>query len=386
MSTAEPSAAIAGLGLTETGKVYGRTAADFAAEAVRLAAADAGIGLSEVDGLLVSTGMRGGVSLELQRDLGLRDLQLLVQMQAFGATAGAMVQLACMAVHSGQADVVACVFADAPLSKDKSAGAAYTATPGSGWKSVLGAAGVTNPTQKYALAARRHMLRYGTTEGDFAQIAVAQRESAMLNPLAQMRTPLTVADHRNSRVIADPFHLFDCCLVSNGGAAVIVTSAARAADIAQPAVHVLGWGQGHPGTLQLRDENFGLVTGAAQSGARALAMAGLAVEDVDVFEIYDCYTYTVLVTLEDYGLCPKGEGGRFVADGTLGPGGKVAVNTGGGQLSSYYLWGMTPLTEAVIQARGQGEARQADDHDVVLVSGNGGVLDHHSSLVLGGAR
>ncbi|AJE80397.1 hypothetical protein SLNWT_0021 [Streptomyces albus] len=386
MRPPEPGAAIAGLGLTATGKVYGRTATDFAAEAVRLAAADAGLALRDIDGLLISTGMRGDISLELQRDLGLRDLGLLAQMQAFGATAGAMVQLACMAVRAGQADAVACVFADAPLKEDKRAGAAYTRTPGSGWKSVLGAAGLTTPTQKYALAARRHMLRYGTTEDHFAEVAVAQRESALLNPLAQMRTPLTPSEHHASRVIADPFRLYDCCLVSNGGAAVIVTGAGHAADLAQPAVHVLGWGQGHPGTLQLRDDDFGLVTGAARSGARALAMAGLKVADVDVFEIYDCYTYTVLVTLEDYGLCPKGQGGDFVAGGALRPGGSLAVNTGGGQLSSYYLWGMTPLTEAVVQARGHGGARQAAGHDVVMVSGNGGILDHHSTLVLGASR
>jgi acetyl-CoA acetyltransferase len=112
-------------------------------------------------------------------------------------------------------------------------------------------------------------------------------------------------------------------------------------------------------------------------------MAGVTVADVSVVQLYDCYTFTVLVTLEDYGFCPKGEGGPFAASGVLGPGGKLLLNTGGGQLSGYYMWGMTPLSEAVIQARGQGGARQASTHDVVLVSGNGGVLDHHATLVLG---
>ncbi len=111
-------------------------------------------------------------------------------------------------------------------------------------------------------------------------------------------------------------------------------------------------------------------------------MAGVTVDDVDLLELYDCYTFTVLVTLEDYGFCAKGEGGKFVANGRTGPGGELPVNTGGGQLSSYYLWGMTPLTEAVIQARGQGGGRQVDNHDVILVSGNGGILDHHSTLIL----
>ena len=149
---------------------------------------------------------------------------------------------------------------------------------------------------------------------------------------------------------------------------------------------VLGWAQSHPGRFQRRDENFGLVTGAAQAGPAALAMAGVKLSDIDVVQLYDCYTYTVLVTLEDYGFCGKGEGGPFAESGVLGPNGSLKLNTGGGELSAYYMWGMTPLSEAVIQARGQGGERQAARHELVLVSGNGGVLDHHSTLVLGGGR
>lgn len=127
-------------------------------------------------------------------------------------------------------------------------------------------------------------------------------------------------------------------------------------------------------------------TGAAIAGPTALRMAGATVADVDMLQLYDCYTFTVLITLEDYGFCAKGEGGKFVADGQTGPGGRLTVNTGGGQLTSYYLWGMTPLTEAVIQGRGQAGQRQVDTHDLIMVSGNGGILDHHSTLVLGGNR
>ena len=135
---------------------------------------------------------------------------------------------------------------------------------------------------------------------------------------------------------------------------MIVTTAERAAALAQPPVHVLGWAQAHPGHYLRRNPDFGLVTGAASAGPAALAMAGSALADVDVLELYDCYTFTVLVTLEDYGFCAKGEGGPFAASGVLGPGGKLRLNTGGGQLSGYYMWGMTPLSEGVIQARGQG--------------------------------
>jgi acetyl-CoA acetyltransferase len=214
---------------------------------------------------------------------------------------------------------------------------------------------------------------------------VAQRDWAVMNPWAQLRAPVTIEDYLASRWIAEPFHLLDCCLVSNGGIAVIVTSADRAAALRQPPVYVRGWAQAHPGHSGRRFDGFGLVSGAATAGPAALRMADVELADIDVVELYDCYTYTVLVTLEDYGFCGKGEGGPFVASGVLGPEGKLKVNTGGGQLSSYYMWGMTPLSEAVIQARGQAGERQVPDHALVLVSGNGGVLDHHSTLVLAAA-
>ena len=379
---------IAGLGMTEIGRVYGRTAAQFAANAVRLAAADAGLALGDLDGLLVSAGSTGGVHLGLQRDLGLPDLKLLTRMQAYGSTAAAMVQFASMAIQAGMAGVVACVWADDPLRPGSSAAAAYgrTARVPAGWPGLVGASGILGPNPMYALAARRHMAKYGTYNEDLGSIAIAQRDWAALNPLAQLREPITMADYLAARWIAEPFRLLDCCLVSNGGAAVIVTAADRAASLAQPPVHVLGWAQRHPGHLLRRDDDFGLVSGAARAGPAALAMAGVTLADIDVAELYDCYTYTVLITLEDYGFCAKGEGGPFVSSGVLGPGGTLKVNTGGGQLSGYYLWGMTPLSEGIIQARGQGGDRQAAAHDLVLVSGNGGVLDHHATLVLGTSR
>ena len=374
---------IAGLGMTALGKIYGRTSAQFAADAVRLAVADAGLELRDVDGLLTSSGVTGGISIGLQRDLGLTDLRLLSHMQAYGSTAGAMVQVASMAVLSGMANVVACVFADSPLQPERSAGAVYGSWRApAGWWGMLGASGIIGANPMYALAARRHMERFRTTSEQLGHIAVAQRDWAVFNPAAQLRDPITLADHQASRWIVEPFHLLDCCLVSNGGIAVIVTTADRAGSLAQPPVHVLGWAQSHPGRHMRRDPDFGLVSGAATAGPAALAMAGREVADVDVIELYDCYTFTVLLTLEDYGFCPKGEGGPFVASGVLGPRGKLPLNTGGGQLSGYYMWGMTPLSEAIIQARGHGGARQSAAHDTVLVSGNGGVLEHHSTLVL----
>src|SRR6266536_2929598 len=165
-----------------------------------------------------------------------------------------------------------------------------------------------------------------------------------------------------------------------------VQTCALPISLRQPPVQVLGWGQAHPGTLWQRGSDFGLVTGAALSGPAALKMAGLAPADIDLREIYDCYTYTVLVTLEDYGFCGKGEAGELAASGALAPGGALPTNTGGGQLSAYYLWGMTPLMEAVTQVRGQAGARQTARHDTAIVSGNGGLLDHHATLVMGAIR
>jgi len=387
------TAAIAGLGLTELGKVYGRTPRRLAAEAVRLAAADAGLEPGDLDGLLICPGIAGSVlDVGLAQILGLRDLRLLSVINAYGASAGAAVQLAALAIISGSASAVACVFADTPLSAGTPAGATFGLRAGSGpvaarpqWQGLAGLSagfGYRTVTAEFALAARRHMACYGTTSEQFGAVAVAQLAWAAGNPRAQLRDPLTIAEHQDSRWSVEPLHLLDCCLVSNGSIAVVLTSADRAAGLRRRPVHVWGWGQGHPGHQLERGSEFGLRTGAVTAGRAALGMAGIGAGDVTMAQIYDCYTYTVVVTLEDYGFCAKGEGGPFAASGALAPGGSLPVNTGGGQLSSYYMWGFTTLSEAVIQARGDGGARQAPARDVILVSGNGGILAHHATLIL----
>ena len=385
-------AAITGLGMTSLGRVYGLSPRRLAASAVRLAAADAGMELSDVDGLLICPGISGGLDVGLAGLLGLRDLALLAVVNSFGASAATAVQVAAQAVITGTARAVACVFADTPLREGMPAGSAF-GSPG-------GPAGTAGPLQRhglgglaagygfrsvtvyYALATRRHMERFGTTSEHLGAIAVAQRQWAAGNPRAQYRDPITLADHQRSRWVAEPLHLLDCSVVSNGAIAVIVTSADTAASGRRPPVHIWGWGQGHPGQPMANGSEFGLVTGAVQAGRAAMGMAGVGPADVTMCQIYDCYTYTVLVTLEDYGLCAKGEGGPFAASGALAPGGSLPVNTGGGQLSAYYMWGFTPLSEAIVQARGDGGDRQSAATDVILVSGNGGILGHHGTLVV----
>jgi len=382
-------AAITGLGISEMGRVYGHDAQHFAAEAIQRAVADAGLRREQIDGLLVNPGVTplggmGGVG--LQNYLGLTHLRLLSSMNVGGATANVMVQYAALSVTHGLANHVVCVFADAPLREGRGGGAAYAgmgrSTRPTGMGGLYAAFGVAGINAHYALAARRHMAMYGTTNDHLGAIAVAERQWAAMNPIAEHRDAITLDDYRSSRWVAEPLHLLDCCLVSNGGVAVIVSRADEASDLRQPAAYIWGMGQGHPGDMRRAGWDVETETGAPMSKEKAFGMAGIGIEDINVVQAYDCYTYTVLVTLEDYGFCKKGEGGSFVADGKLGPGGALPTNTGGGQLSAYYMWGMTPLSEGVIQARGQGGERQVANHDVVLVTGNGGILDHHSTLVL----
>ncbi len=233
----------------------------------------------------------------------------------------------------------------------------------------------------YALAAQRHMDLYGTTQSHFAEIAIGQRKWAAMNPAATKTEPLDRATYDASPWVVEPFHVLDCCLVSNGAVAVIVTSAERARDMRQPPVYVRGFAQAHGHDAGRTNQDPAIHTPAARSAPRALVMADATLADVTQCQIYDCYTYTVIATLEDYGFCKKGEGGPFVADGKLAPGGSLPTNTGGGELSSYYMWGMTPIAEAVIQGRGHGGRRQAKN-DLILVSGNGGVLNYHATLAL----
>ena len=373
--------AVCGLGITEMGRVY-RSASDLAAEAVLLALEDAGLDKSELDGLLINAGITRSVDLQLHIALGLTELNLLSFIQGYGSSAGQMIQYASMAIANGLADTVACVFADAPLQEGQRTGASYSGGRGSdALGSLQSLYGFMGAIPRFALASQRHMSLYGTTSDQLGQIAISQREWAAHNERATKREPLDLAGYHNSPWVVEPFHVLDCCLVSNGGVCVIVTSAERARNLKQPPVYVRGFAQAHQHDTGRADNDYAVNGPGARCAPKALAMAGASLDDVTQCQLYDCYTYTVLDTLEDYGFCKKGEGGPFVEDGKLGPGGSLPTNTGGGELSSYYMWGMTPVSEAVIQGRGQGGARQAPN-DLIICSGNGGMLNYHSTLVL----
>jgi acetyl-CoA acetyltransferase len=387
----QAKSAIVGLGITEMGKVYGRSANSFALEAIRLALEDAGLAKDQLDGLLINAGVSNGISLSLQNAGGFRNLRLLNHMNAAGSTAIQMVMYASLAVREGMANYVACVFADVPLqAPGQSSGAAYggaaarAARPDGipGWAGLNAHYGYFGVNIGYAMAARRHMALYGTTSEQLGAIAVAERQWAAMNPKAQMRDPITIEDHQASRWIVEPLHLLDCCLVSNGAVAVIVTSVERARDLRSQPAYVIAMAQGHPGDSRRVGDPHETQTGAVIARESLYGQLGITAKDIGVCSLYDCYTYTVLVTLEDYGFCGKGEGGAFVEDGRLGPGGSLPTNTGGGELSAFYMWGMTPLSEGVIQARGSGGDRQVANNDLVLVTGNGGILDYHGGMIL----
>jgi len=240
----------------------------------------------------------------------------------------------------------------------------------------------------YALLARAHMEKYGTTPEQMAAVAVSCRRHAALNPGAQMRELISIEDVLNSRLIADPLHLLDCSLVSDGGAAIILTSAERAGDFPHQPVFILGAGEGH--SHEHISQAHSLTTSAAvESGERAFAMAGLGPRDIDVAQLYDCFTPVVLIELEDLGFCRKGEAGAFVEAGETGLDGSLPMNTNGGLLSYCHSGNpgsMFALTEAVAQLRRQAGARQVANAETALVHGQGGIMSSHATLILGRER
>ena len=237
----------------------------------------------------------------------------------------------------------------------------------------------------YALIAQAHMSQFGTTEAQFAEVAVAARRHAELNPAAQMRDPITVDDVLSSRLIADPLHLLDCSLVSDGGTAIVLASAEKAKDFQYAPIYLLGVGEGH--SHEHISQAKSLTTSAAkESGDRAYKMAGLSSIDIDFAQLYDCFTPTVIVELEDLGFCSKGEGGAFVEGNQLGPRGDLPVNTHGGLLSHSHSGNpgsLFAVTETIQQLRGGLGDRQVLGAEIGLVHGQGGIMSSHTTLIFG---
>lgn len=347
------------------------------------ALADAGISWDEVDGY-ASAGFFPMHAVQLCEYFGLSP-SYLDETNTGGSSFEVLVEHAAHAVDRGHAEVVLITYGSVQLSQmGRRLGTGGSGPPPVGPAAADAVWGNTL-VGNYALAAARHQHDYGTTQEQLAEIAVTMRDHATVNPLAQYRDPITVGDVVNSRLVADPLHMLDCCVISDGGAACVVTSNERARDLRKPPAHILGAAHAlthHLNISQMPDINL---TAAAQSGPLALKRAGVSLADVDVLQLYDSFTITVLLTLEDLGFCAKGEGGAFVEGGRLRWDGPLPTNTDGGGLSSCHpgMRGMFLIVEAVRQLRGEGTARQVAKADIALVHGTGGMLSTGATLILG---
>jgi len=367
---------IAGVGQTPAGKHPGRSAESLNVEAARAAIADAGIAKDEIDGLFVkypTSGHRPMYAQTLAESLGIQPRIGGVWDQG-GATNISMISFAAMAIEHGQCEVALVTSADNPRT-----GTRQAYERGWGDDAVFGWFGTP---AGYAMIARRHMEEFGTTKEQLGAIAVAARKHGAANPNAQLRAPLTMDEYLASPPVVDPLNRADCCLISDGGGAVIVMSRARAeaAGVRAPAT-ILGFGQGQT-SWEVAQRPSLTSTAAVVSGRTAFEMAGLRPKDIDVAQFYDCFTITPLVTLEDYGFCAPGEGGKFVSDGRIEIDGELPINTSGGLLSETGMPGMQLVIEGVRQIRGD-SPNQVHNVQHSLVSNQGGIMHTHSTLILG---
>lgn len=380
MNLQRASCAIVGVAESDLGEVSsGMSPIDLMAQGIIRALDDCGLQLKDVDGLFGAATQSRMLTIALREYLGI-DPKYGDSTYLGGSSFMTHVAHAQAAIEAGLCEVAVITYGSTQRSNGRSATRGKDINPyETPFKPFL-------PASAYALAASRHMHEYGTKREHLAEVAVAARKWAQLNPAAWEKGELTIEQVLNARMISYPLTVRDCCLVTDGGGAVVMTSAARAKSLRKPPVYVLGCGESasHTAISSMAD----LTTTAAKiSGAQAYAMAELNPKDIHVRELYDAFTLTTLLFLEDLGFCAKGEGGYFVADGKLRPGGSLPTNTNGGGLSYCHpgMYGLLLLIEATRQLRGECGARQVAGCEVALAHGNGGVLSHQSTVILGGA-
>jgi acetyl-CoA acetyltransferase len=377
--------AIAGVALSDVGRVDDKGPYELIAQASRRALADAGLTPADIDGL-ASTGQGTLPPVDVGEYLGVRP-RWIDSTAVGGASWEVMAAHAADAITAGHADVVLLTYGSTSRSDLRKglrgANINWGARGPLQWEAPYGHTLIS----KYAMAARRHMFTYGTTIEQLAEVAVSARFNAADNPAAYYREPITVDDVLAGPMIADPFTKLHCCIRSDGGAAVVMVSAERAKDLRSKPVWVLGSGEttSHMLTSQWDDLTVGP---ASVSGPLAFARAGVSPSDVDVAEIYDAFTYMLLLTMEDLGFCPKGEGGAFVEKGSLRLGGELPTNTDGGGLSSCHPGqrGLFLLVEAALQLRGECGPRQVPDARIACVSGTGGWFCSSGTVILGSEK
>jgi len=381
-----PIAKISGVGFSEISREFTTSQECLAADAVIAAVTDAGLQKKNIDGILINrsdTNPPDALSMRLLDDLGFRDLSFGNVFASQAACGVQMVQYAAMAVAHGMAKNIVCVFADTPILPQRRGGDAYAIDLGltnvAGWERQYGLYGAIGA---YGLAMRRYMEVNGAGAEAFAEVAMAARLWAQQSPLAFLTKPMTIDDYLSSKFIAEPLRMFDCAFPVNGGGAVVISSADAGDANGAGSAYIWGMGQGNRGYLAHGDYDNETQTSATVAGNKAYEMAGISPSEIDHAQIYDAFTLTTMLGLEGYGLCPPGEAKDFVRNGALAPGGCLPVNTGGGQLSGYYLQGMTQVSEGYLQASGRAGKRQVEKNGWSLVTAQGGRMDYHACLVL----
>lgn len=374
--------AVVGIGYTALTRDSGRTPLSLATEAISVAAADAGLPVDEIDGIATFHVGDSAPVHEVAGALGLPGMRWFNEEFGGGNRVGAIIGQAATAVATGAARTVAVYRAmNGRSGKRMGASGGGRSIPG-GELQFQQPYGYLAPSQGYAFAARAHMERYGTTAEQLGAIAIQQRANAVDNPRALMRTPITLDDYLSARPIASPFRLLDCCLETDGACALVITSADRAADLRHVPVTIRAWASAM-GPDDMSKPDGDLTTSNVPILARSLySMAGLGPEDIDVAELYDAFSFSVLVQLEDYGFCKKGEGGPFLESGAAALGGTIPVNTHGGFLSEGYVHGINHVCEAVDQLRGNAGARQVEGARVALSTAQPGYLTGATSAVM----
>lgn len=377
---------VAGVGETEQGKIPDKSSFHFLSQASKLAIEDAGIKKSDVDGLVTAFSLVEHTFMHCTTFadyFGMRP-SFFSSVAVGGATAVWMVAEAAMAIASGQAEVVLCVRGDNTLSGISSSGMVALIREMCHPEFEY-PYGLTTPGG-YALAAQRYLHEYNATSEQLASVAVTMRKHAAMKENAMSKDPLTIEDVLNSRIIAEPLHKYDCSVISDGGAAFIITTEEKAKElgIKNSPAYLWGMGEGYSHQYLTSLESLDQIYDAINhSGTKAFETAGIGPKDVDLAYLYDCFTITVLLELEGLGLVPKGQAGVFAQEGRLEIGKDLPVNTHGGLLSQAHLGAMHHVIEATLQLRGDAGERQVDDAEVALVHGNGGIVSAHSSIVLG---
>jgi acetyl-CoA acetyltransferase len=375
------SIAILGTGLAGMGHAGGATEQEIIAQASCQAIARSGLRKADIDGIITASLTSPWWVMRMAEYLGIRPR--FSDSTMFGGSAFiAALKIAQLAIDAGECENVLICYGATPRSAPSSSKinqmrAELDPQPYEHPYKAF------NPVSSYALAAARHMYEYGTTRQQLAEVAVAARQWARLNPDAFSKKPLSVDDVLNAKMISDPFTTLDCCLVTDGAGAIVVTSAQRAKALHAQPIYVLGSGFAH-WHRQISCMEDLTVTPAVESGRKAFAQAGLRPADIDVVQLYDAFTINPILFLEDLGFCKKGEGGAFVSGGRIAPGGAFPMNTNGGGLSCVHpgMYSLFLIIEAVTQLRGEGMARQVNGAQTALVHGNGGVLSSEATAIL----